>query len=154
MRDLRARVGQASINTAIAKNLDEVRRKRFVAFVLDFAFIFLLSIPFMIVIAILGLLTFSLGWLLFPVTFPLVAALYIGFTAGGEKQATLGMQMSGIQLQRLDGKRVDIMLAIVHAALGWTIHVIATPLLAIVSLFADDKRLLHDILLGTVVTRA
>jgi len=154
MRDLRSSVGQPSIRSGFDGNLDEVRRKRVVAFVLDFAFIFLLSIPFMIVVAILGLVTFSLGWLLFPLTFPLVAALYIGFTAGGEKQATLGMQMSGIKLQRIDGKRVDTMLAIVHATLGWTIHVIATPLLAIVSLFADHKRLLHDILLGTVVTRA
>lgn len=154
MRDLRSSVGQPNINSGFGGSLQEVRRKRIVAFILDFAFIAVLSIPVAIVITILGFLTFSIGWLLFPILFPLVAALYIGFTAGGAKQATLGMQMSGIKLQRLDGKPVDAMLAIVHATLGWTIHVIATPLLSIVSLFADHKRLLHDILLGTVVTRA
>ena len=153
MRDLKSNIIQPNIHAGLDDRLGEVRRKRFIAFMLDFAFIILLCIPSTIVIAILGLLTFSIGWMLFPIILPLTAAIYIGLTAGGAKQATLGMQMSGIQLERMDGKNVNAVLAIVHAALGWTIHVVATPFLAIISLFADHKRLLHDILLGTVVTR-
>lgn len=145
---------RSSVQMGFGGDLAEVRRKRIVAFILDFAFIIILCIPMAVIIAIFGFLTFSLGWLLFPILFPLVAGLYIGLTAGGAKQATPGMQMSGIKLQRMDGRPVDTILAIVHATLGWTIHAIATPLLAIVSLFADHKRLLHDILLGTVVVRA
>lgn len=131
----------------------EVRRRRLLAFLIDWAFIILISIPVSIVIFVLGLLTFSVGWMLYAIMFPLIAIPYIAFTIGGPQQASIGMRMMDIIIRRDDGKLVDPLLAVVHGILFWAIHVIGTPLLAIASLFTDRKRLLHDLLLGTVVTR-
>jgi uncharacterized RDD family membrane protein YckC len=59
-----------------------------------------------------------------------------------------------VRLERLDGRPVDGLTAVVHSVLFWAGNVILTPLVLLVSLFADRKRTLHDLLLGTVVTRA
>jgi uncharacterized RDD family membrane protein YckC len=64
------------------------------------------------------------------------------------------MRMMNIRLDRLDGRRVDGLFAVVHSVLFWAGNVVLTPLVLLVSLFADRKRTLHDLLLGTVVTRS
>lgn len=102
----------------------------------------------------LGLLTLGLGWALFTVLVPMVAVLYIWNTLGGSDQATLGMKLMGIRLERLDGARIDGLTAVVHTVLFWAGNVILSPLVLLVALFTDRKRTLHDLLLGTVVTRA
>jgi len=133
---------------------DGVRTKRILAFILDYIIVALLLIPFAILVALLGLLTFGLGWMLFAVLGPAVAILYVWNTLGGPNQATVGMRAMGIRLDRLDGQPVDGMLAVVHSVLFWAGNVVLTPLVLLVSLFADRKRTLHDLLLGTVVTRS
>jgi uncharacterized RDD family membrane protein YckC len=102
----------------------------------------------------LGILTLGLGWVLFSVLVPAVAILYIWNTLGSADQATTGMKMMGIRLDRLDGTRIDGLTAVVHSVLFWAGNVILTPLVLLVSLFADRKRTLHDLLLGTVVSRS
>ncbi|WP_374830898.1 RDD family protein [Paenochrobactrum pullorum] len=133
---------------------DGVRTRRIFAFLIDYAIIFMLTIPAAIIIAILGVLTLGLGWMLYAIIFPLVALSYIAFTMGGEQQATLGMRAMNIRLMRLDGLRVDSMLAIVHSILFWALNTVLTPLILFASLFLDRKRTLHDLLLGTVVVRS
>ena len=130
-----------------------VRTRRSFAFLLDYFFVALLTIPFAILVAILGLLTFGLGWALFSVLVPMVAILYIWNTLGSRDQATTGMKIVGIRLEKLDGSRIDGMTAVVHSVLFWAGNVILTPLVLLVTLFSDRKRTLHDLLLGTVVTR-
>lgn len=137
-----------------ARTYDGVRTKRIFAFILDYIIVALLLIPFAILVALLGLLTFGLGWMLFAVLGPAVAILYVWNTLGGPNQATVGMRAMGIRLDRLDGQPVDGMLAVVHSVLFWAGNVVLTPLVLLVSLFADRKRTLHDLLLGTVVTRS
>lgn len=132
---------------------DGVRTRRILAFCLDYVIVALLLIPFAILVLLLGLLTFGLGWMLFAVLGPGVALIYVWSTLGGPNQATVGMRAMGIRLDRLDGNRVDGMLAVVHSVLFWAGNVVLTPLILLVSLFADRKRTLHDLLLGTVVTR-
>jgi len=68
-------------------------------------------------------------------------------------QATTGMKMMGIRLDRLDGTRIDGLTAVVHSVLFWAGNVMLTPLVLLVTLFSDRKRTLHDLLLGTVVSR-
>ena len=51
------------------------------------------------------------------------------------------------------GNRVDGMLAVVHSVLFWGLNVVLTPLILLATLFTDRKRTVHDLLLGTVVTR-
>jgi uncharacterized RDD family membrane protein YckC len=132
---------------------DGVRTRRIFAFLLDYLIIGLLCIPFAVLVAVLGVLTLGLGWALYGVLGPLVALIYVWNTLGGDGQATVGMRMMGIRLDRLDGRPVDGMLAVVHTVLFWTGNVLLTPLVLIAPLFIDRKRTLHDLLLGTVVTR-
>lgn len=133
---------------------DGVRSRRIFAFLIDYLIVGLLLIPFAILVAILGLLTFGLGWSLFAFLGPAVALIYVWNTLGGPNQATVGMRTMGIRLDRLDGRPVDGMLAVVHTVLFWAGNVVLTPLILLVSLFADRKRTAHDLLLGTVVTRS
>jgi len=130
-----------------------VRTRRILAFCVDYLIVGLLLIPFAILVLLLGLLTFGLGWGLFAILVPLVALIYVWNTLGGRNQATVGMRMMGIRLDRLDGRPVDGMLAVVHSVFFWAANVVLTPFVLLVSLFADRKRTLHDLLLGTVVTR-
>ena len=133
---------------------DGVRTRRIFAFILDYLLVALLMIPFGAIVALLGLVTLGLGWLLFGILFPLVALIYIWMTLGGPQQATVGMRMMGIRLERLDGRPVDGMLAVVHSVLFWAANAILTPLVLLATLFTDRKRTLHDLLLGTVVVRS
>lgn len=132
---------------------DGVRTRRVLACVIDYVIVGLLTIPFAILVLVLGLLTLGLGWMLFSVLVPLVAIVYIWNTLGGRDQATVGMKVMGIRLDRLDGAPIDGMTAVVHSVLFWAGNVVLTPLILLVTLFSDRKRTLHDLLLGTVVTR-
>jgi uncharacterized RDD family membrane protein YckC len=133
---------------------DGVRTRRVFAFLLDYLIVAILLIPFAILVFFLGLLTLGLAWSLFAVLGPAVALLYIWNTLGGPNQATTGMKMMGIRLDRLDGRPVDGLTAVVHSVLFWAGNVILSPLVLLVTLFADRKRTAHDLLLGTVVTRS
>ncbi len=133
---------------------DGVRTRRIVAFMLDYLIVAILLIPFGILVFFLGLLTFGMAWGLFGVLGPLVAMVYIWNTLGGPNQATTGMRVMGIRLDRLDGRPIDGLTAVVHSVLFWAGNVILTPLVLLVALFTDRKRTLHDLLLGTVVSRS
>jgi len=132
---------------------DGVRTRRIVACLIDYLIVGLLTIPFAILVLVLGLLTLGLGWMLFSILVPAVAILYIWNTLGGSGQATLGMKMMNIRLERLDGSPIDGLTAVVHTVLFWAGNVILSPLVLLVTLFTDRKRALHDLLLGTVVVR-
>lgn len=132
---------------------DGVRTRRVFAFLLDYLIVGALLIPFGIVVFLLGLITFGIGWGLFGILGPVVAIIYVWNTLGGPKQATVGMRAMGIRLERLDGRPVDGLFAVVHSVLFWAGNVILTPLVLLVTLFADRKRALHDLLLGTAIIR-
>jgi uncharacterized RDD family membrane protein YckC len=132
---------------------DGVRTRRILAFILDYIIVALLTIPFAILVFFLGILTLGLAWMLFGILVPAVAILYIWNTLGSADQATTGMKMMGIRLDRLDGRPIDGLTAVVHSVLFWAGNVMLTPAILLVSLFSDRKRTLHDLLLGTVVSR-
>lgn len=131
-----------------------VRTRRVVAFLVDYFLIGLLCIPFAVIIFLLGVLTLGLGWLLFSILGPVVALIYVAATLGGPAQATIGMRMMSIHLERLDEKPVDKMIAVVHTVLFWAGNAILTPLVLLATLILDRKRTVHDLLLGTVVVRS
>ena len=135
------------------QQLDEVRRRRVLAFCVDYVVIAILVAIAAAVVAVLGILTLGLGWLLYGILVPLVALCYFGFTMGGAEQASVGMRMFSIKLERTDGGRIDFWLAVVHAVIFWAGNVLLSPLILVISLFSRNKRLLQDILLGTVVVR-
>jgi uncharacterized RDD family membrane protein YckC len=136
-----------------AANLDGVLTRRVFAFLVDALFVALLCIPVSIVIFFLGIFTLGLGWLLYAIMFPVIAMLYVALTMGGEAQATPGMRANDIHIARLDGARIDPMTALVHSVMFWAGNVVLTPLVLLVTLFSDQKRTLHDLLLGTIIIR-
>ena len=149
-QDQTAGVNGASI---AYERLESVRTRRMLAFLIDYVIVGLLVVASIIPVFILGLLTFGLGWLLFPALGALIAILYVGLTMGGPNQATLGMAFFSLRIEALDGRRIDFLTAVVHAVLFWAAHVVFTPLLLVVSLLNEKKQLVHDVLLGTVIVR-
>ena len=132
---------------------DGVRTRRIFAFLIDYFMVFLLIVVAVPVIFLLGFATFGAAWLLYAIIGPLVALTYIGWTVGGPSQATIGMRLMDIRLERYDGRRIDFITAIVHAVLFWASAAIFMPLL-LAPLFLEDKRTLHDLALGIVVVRS
>lgn len=144
----------------IPARLDDLRvyegvlSRRMMAFILDYVLVALMMIPFAILVFVFGIVTLGLGWALFSVLFPAVALIYVWSTLGGPNQATVGMRMMDIRLERLDGRPIDGLVAVVHTVLFWAGNVLLTPLILLATLFLERKRTVHDLLLGTVVTRS
>jgi uncharacterized RDD family membrane protein YckC len=130
-----------------------VLSRRILAFIVDYMIVLLLCIPAAVVVFFLGVITLGLGFMLYPALFVIVALLYFGLTLGGPNQASPGMRMAGIAVARMDGKPMDFMTAMVHTVLFWLINSVLTPLILLAGLFIERSRLVHDLLLGTVVVR-
>lgn len=130
-----------------------VLSRRMFAFIIDYMLVLLLCIPAAIVVFFLGIITFGFGWALYPALFVLTALFYFGWTLGGRSQASPGMRAAGIAMARLDGRRIDFMTAVVHMVLFWILNSFLTPLILLAGLFVERSRLVHDLLLGTVVVR-
>jgi len=137
-----------------ARALDGVLWRRIAAFIIDYIVIGLLVFAAAILVFLFGVLTLGLGWMLYAILVPAVAILYVWTTLGGPKQATLGMRAMDIRLERLDGRPIDGLTAVVHTVLFWAFNAALTPLILLATWFLDYKRTLHDLLLGTYVRRA
>ncbi|MDH7800458.1 MULTISPECIES: RDD family protein [unclassified Rhizobium] len=130
-----------------------VLSRRVFAFLIDYAIVLLLCIPAAVIVFFLGVITLGLGFFLYPALFVIVAVLYFGVTLSGASQATPGMRAMGIAMARMDGRRIDFLLATVHIVLFWVINSVLTPLILLAGLFTERSRLVHDFLLGTVLVR-
>ncbi|NSY47891.1 RDD family protein [Agrobacterium tumefaciens] len=130
-----------------------VLSRRIFAFLIDYAIVLLLCIPAAVIVFFLGVITLGLGFFLYPALFVIVAVLYFGVTLSGPSQASPGMRAMGIAMARMDGRRIDFLLATVHIALFWIINSVLTPLILLAGLFTEHSRLVHDFLLGTVMVR-
>jgi uncharacterized RDD family membrane protein YckC len=128
-----------------------VRSRRIFAFLIDVIAIAILTFGAGIVVFFLGIFTLGLGFLLYAILPTAVALAYVAFTLGGPSAATPGMRAMGLEMRLWYGARPYPLLAAVHALLFWFSISLLTPLVLLVSLFSDRKRLLHDIVLGTVV---
>jgi uncharacterized RDD family membrane protein YckC len=128
-----------------------VLSRRFLAFFIDAAIIVALTLAGWVLLAVLGILTFGLAWLLFGVVFPVVAIVYCGSTLGGPAAATVGMRVMGIEMRTWYGDRPYFVLGAAHAIFFWVSISILTPFILLVGLFNSRRRLLHDFLLGTVI---
>jgi uncharacterized RDD family membrane protein YckC len=131
-----------------------VLTRRVFAFLIDLV---VLSIPVILAymfIAVFGLVTLGLGWALFWLAYPasiIWAIVYYGASLGGPHSATLGMRVMDLQLRTWTGAPGYFMLGAAHAVLFWVSVSFFTPLVLLVGLFNGRRRLLHDMILGTVV---
>src|ERR1700730_11176562 len=131
-----------------------VLTRRVFAFLID---IVVLSIPVILAyvfIAVFGLITLGLGWLLFWLVWPAAmiwAVIYYGASLGGPHSATLGMRVMDLELRTWYGAPSYFVLGAMHAVLFRISVSMLTPLLLLIGLFNRRRRLLHDMILGTVV---
>lgn len=128
---------------------------RTVAYLLDIVFIFGFTALLTLLITVIGVVTFGLGWTLFAVL-PASGIIYSAITVGGPKQSTIGQRMMGLRTVAPEsGARVDVVTAAVHALLFYV--AISTFLLwcldVLFGLVRSDRRLGHDLLLGLAVVR-
>lgn len=131
-----------------------VRTRRIFAFLIDVIAIALLTLAAGVLVFILGIFTLGLGWLLYAILWQAVALAYSAFTLGGPNSATPGMRAMGLEMRLWYGEKPYPLLAAMHAVLFWISVSFLTPLVLLVSLFSDRKRLLHDLILGTIVMNA
>ena len=131
-----------------------VLTRRAIAFVID---LFLLAIPVIlakILIFIFGIVTLGFGWALFFLVWPATviwAVIYYGASLGGPHSATIGMRMMDLELRTWHGTPSYFVLGAMHAVLFWISISMLSPLILLIGLFNTRRRLLHDIVLGTVV---
>ena len=131
-----------------------VLARRVFAFLIDLV---VLSIPVIlacIFIAVFGVITLGLGWVLFWLVSPasvIWAVIYYGATLGGPHSATIGMRVMDLELRTWYGAPGYFVLGATHAVLFWVSISFLTPLVLLVGLLNSRRRLLHDIVLGTVV---
>jgi uncharacterized RDD family membrane protein YckC len=131
-----------------------VLTRRVFAFLIDLV---VLSIPVILAvmfITVFGVVTLGLGWALFWLVSPasvIWAIVYYGASLGGPHSATLGMRVMDLQLRTWTGAPGYFVLGAAHAVLFWLSVSFFTPLIVLVGLFNGRRRLLHDMILGTVV---
>jgi uncharacterized RDD family membrane protein YckC len=131
-----------------------VLARRFIAFVIDIVIIMLPVAFAAVFIFFLGLVTFLLGWALFWLLYPATvvwALVYFGSTLAGPASATIGMRIMDLEMRTWYGAPAYFVLGAVHAIVFWVTVSILTPLVLVVGLLNERHRLLHDILIGTVV---
>ena len=133
---------------------DGVLARRTLAFVID---VVVISIPIILAalfIAIFGLITLGLGWILFWLWWPAAVIwtlIYYGMTLGSPQSATIGMRVMDIQMRTWYGAPAYFVLGVAHAILFWLTVSLLTPFILLVGFFNNRRRLLHDMLIGTVV---
>jgi uncharacterized RDD family membrane protein YckC len=131
-----------------------VLTRRVFAFLIDLVVLSVPVILAVIFIAVFGVVTLGLGWALFWLVSPasvVWAVVYYGASLGGPHSATVGMRVMDLELRTWYGAPGYFVLGAMHAVLFWVSVSVLTPLVLLVGLFNGRRRLLHDIVLGTVV---
>lgn len=133
---------------------DGVLARRIVAFVIDVVVIAIPVIFVAMLIFAFGLVTLGFGWALYWFLPPLTviwALAYFGLTLGSPRSASVGMRVMNIEMRTWYGAPAYFLLGAVHAIAFWFTVSFFTPLVLLVCFFNLRRRLLHDILLGTVI---
>jgi uncharacterized RDD family membrane protein YckC len=128
--------------------LASVRSRRIVALFFDLIFVSILSFSLWLALAVL---TFGLSLFILPPLFPAVAFFYNGLTISGYRMATPGMRAMDLEMRLTSGARVPFLDAAVHAVLFYVSTMF--PPIFLVSLVSANKRCLHDMFAGVIVTR-
>lgn len=131
-----------------------VLARRCIAFVID---VIIIAIPVLFAAAfifVVGLVTLGLGWILYWILSPAAvvwAVCYYGLTFGSAASATVGMRVMEIEMRTWYGAPAYFVLGSVHAIVYWLTISFLTPLILLVAFFNQRRRLLHDMLVGTIV---
>jgi len=131
-----------------------VLARRVIAFIIDFILIAIPVVVAAMLIFVVGIVTLGLGfalyWLL-PGAAVIWALAYFGATLSGPASATPGMRVMELEMRTWYGAPAYFVLGAVHALVFWITISALTPFILLVAFFNERRRLLHDILLGTVI---
>jgi uncharacterized RDD family membrane protein YckC len=131
-----------------------VLARRCIAFLID---VTIIMVPVLIAAAfilVFGLLTLGLGWALYALLWPgavIWAIWYYGYTFGSPASATIGMRITDLEMRTWYGAPAYFVLGAVHGVVYWLSLSFLTPFVLLVAFFNERKRLLHDMLVGTIV---
>ena len=140
--------------TANPELFEGVLARRATAFIID---VIIIAVPVVLTgmfIFLFGLVTLGLGWKLFLLQSPasvLWALIYFGLTLGSTASATIGMRVMEVEMRTWYGAPAYFLLGAVHAIVFWITVSFLTPFILLVGFFNPRRRLVHDILLGTVI---
>jgi uncharacterized RDD family membrane protein YckC len=131
-----------------------VLARRVIAFIIDFIVIAIPVVLAAMFIFAFGIVTLGIGWALYWILSPasvIWAICYFGMTLGGPRSATVGMRMMDLEMRTWYGEPAYFVLGAMHAIAFWLTVSFFTPFILLVCFFNQRRRLLHDIILGTVV---
>ncbi len=131
-----------------------VLARRVVAFLIDFILIAIPVVLAAMFIFVFGIVTLGLGFALYyllPPASVIWALIYFGWTLGSPPSATIGMRVTDLEMRTWYGAPAYFVLGAVHAVFFWLSISFFTPFILLVAFFNHRRRLLHDMLLGTVV---
>jgi uncharacterized RDD family membrane protein YckC len=129
--------------------LSGVRTRRMIAICFDLIFVSIVSFGLWLALLVM---TLGLSLVILPPLFPFVAFFYNGISVSGRSMATPGMRLLGLQMRNnATGAPVGFLAAAVHAVLFYLSWMF--PPVFLWSLFAADKRCLHDIFADVIVIR-
>jgi uncharacterized RDD family membrane protein YckC len=131
-----------------------VLARRVIAFFIDLIIIAVPIVFAALFILIFGFITLGLGWILFWLLSPATviwAIAYYGLTLGSPRSATIGMRVMDLEMRTWYGTPCYFVLGAAHAVVFWITVSLLTPFVLLVGFFNERRRLLHDILVGTVV---
>ncbi|MGZ3360193.1 MAG: RDD family protein [Xanthobacteraceae bacterium] len=140
---------------AVSPELFEgVLARRFMAFLIDVTIIAIPVIFAAVFIFILGIVTLGVGWALYWLLSPATviwAVCYYGYTFGSPASATIGMRVMDLEMRTWYGAPAYFVLGAVHAIVYWVTVSFLTPFIVLIAFFNGRRRLLHDMLVGTIV---
>jgi uncharacterized RDD family membrane protein YckC len=131
-----------------------VLARRCIAFLIDVTIIVVPVLVAAVFILVFGLLTLGLGWALYALLWPgavIWAIFYYGYTFGSAASATIGMRITDLEMRTWYGASAYFVLGAVHAIVYWLSVSFLTPFILLVAFFNERRRLLHDMLVGTIV---
>jgi uncharacterized RDD family membrane protein YckC len=131
-----------------------VLARRVLAFFIDFVVIAIPVVLAAMFIFVFGIVTLGFGWALYWLLPPgsvIWAIVYFGITLGGPRSATVGMRVMDLEMRTWYGAPAYFVLGAVHAIAFWLSVSALTPFVVLVAFFNGRRRLLHDIVLGTVI---
>ncbi|HXW26673.1 MAG TPA: RDD family protein [Xanthobacteraceae bacterium] len=131
-----------------------VLARRVVAFCIDLVLIATPALFVALFILVFGIVTLGLGWFFFLLYWPGVvvwALVYYAMGFGSPASATIGMRVMDLEMRTWYGAPAYALLGAVHAVVFWITCSALTPLILLVAFFNERRRLLHDMLVGTIV---
>jgi uncharacterized RDD family membrane protein YckC len=129
-----------------------VLARRVLAFAIDFVIIAIPVVLMAMFIFAFGIITLGLGFALYyflPAAAVIWALFYFGATLASPSSATIGMRAMDLEMRTWYGAPAYFVLGAVHAIVFWM--TMSFPPVLLVAFLNERRRLLHDMLLGTVV---